>query len=66
METEYKKKYGVNKFYPKDHNPTPWKVEEKDVWHRVVSANNKVVCNCRNIKDAELIVNKVNGNESTN
>ena len=60
MGSNYKKKYGVKEFNPKDHNPLPWKVEKKDIWHRVVSANKKVVCNCRNIKDAELIVSKVN------
>lgn len=60
MESEYKKKYGANEFIPKTQNPLPWKVEKRDIWHRVVASNNKVVCNCRNIKDAELIVNKVN------
>ena len=60
METEYEKKYAVREFIPKDHNPLPWRVEECMVWHRVVSSEGKVVCNCRNIKDAELIVRCVN------
>lgn len=59
-ESEYKRRNGVNEFIPKYNNPLPWVVEKKDIWHRVISSNGKVVCNCRNIKDAELIVNKVN------
>lgn len=48
------------KFNPKTHNPTPFKVIEKDLWHSVVAANGKTVCSCRNIKDAEFIVEKCN------
>lgn len=48
------------KFNPKTHNSTPFKVIEKDLWHSVVAANGKTVCNCRNIKDAEFIVKKCN------
>jgi len=58
--SDYKKKFGVNKFIPKEHNTLPWRIEKRSIWHRVVASNNKVVCVCRNIKDAELIINKVN------
>lgn len=60
MKNEYKEKNGVNEFTPESHNPLPWRVEKRMIWHRVVAANGKVVCNCRNIKDAEFIVGKVN------
>lgn len=59
-EKTYKEKYGVNKFIPKSNNPLPWKVLESDIWSGVVASNGKRVCNCRNIKDAELIVSSVN------
>jgi len=64
-ETEHKKKYGQEKFNPLSHNPTPWRVQEGMIWHAVVAANGKRVCNCRNIKDAELIATLVNGAMNT-
>lgn len=60
MKRGYKEKYGVKEFLPESHNPLPWEVEKRVIWHRIVAANGKVVCNCRNIKDAEFIVSKVN------
>ncbi len=60
MGKTYKQLYGVNEFIPKSNNPTPWKVLPSPIWNGVVDANGKRVCNCRNIKDAELIVKSVN------
>lgn len=60
--SEYKKTYGQNKFEPTSSNPKPWKLVESMIWHKVQASNGKTVCNCRNIKDAELIVKLVNGN----
>lgn len=59
-EKTYKEKFGVNEFIPTENNPTPWKVIKSSIWQKVVSTNGKTVCNCRNIKDAELLVNAVN------
>ena len=56
----YKDKYGTKEFIPTSHNPTPWKVMASPIWNGIVSVNGKRVCNCRNIKDAELIVKAVN------
>jgi hypothetical protein len=51
---------GSTKFNPVSHNPIPWKVVEKDLWHAVVASNGKTVCSCRNILDAKLIVERIN------
>jgi len=47
-------------FKPKETSPTPWRVMEKQIWHSVLDANGKHVCNCRNILDAKIIVEVVN------
>ena len=51
-------------FEPKTNNPLPWCLMSSDdrarIWFGVSDANGKRVCNCRNIKDAELIVKAVN------
>lgn len=57
---DHKRRFGVNEFTPSMPNPLPWRLEKRSIWHRVVASNNKVVCNCRNIKDAELIVSRIN------
>jgi len=59
-EKTYKEKFGVKEFIPMSNNPTPWKVLASPIWNGIVAANGKRVCNCRNIKDAELIVKAVN------
>lgn len=54
-------------FIPSTHNPLPWRVMSNDgrcgIWTGVLDANGKRVCNCRNIKDAELIVKAVNSTD---
>jgi hypothetical protein len=50
----------AKKFNPTSNNPIPWKVSARPIWSGIISANGKRVCNCRNIKDAELIVEAVN------
>lgn len=50
-------------FNPTTHSPLPFVVDRGNVWHRVVAANGKVVCSCRNIKDAEMIVKAVNSTD---
>lgn len=54
-------------FKPTTHNPLPWSVMPKNgragIWNGVLDANGKRVCNCRNIKDAELIVKAVNSTD---
>jgi hypothetical protein len=47
-------------FTPKETSPTPWRVVEKLIWHSVIAANGKNVCNCRNILDAKMIVEMAN------
>ncbi len=60
MKATYKEKFGVKEFIPKAYNPLPWYVSKGQIWHGVNAANRKRVCNCRNLKDAELIVKSVN------
>jgi hypothetical protein len=49
-------------FIPKNITPLPWSIKPGacGIWNGVVGANEKRVCNCRNIKDAELIVKLAN------
>lgn len=57
----------VKEFIPTNHNPLPWSVMENNgragIWIGVKAANGKRVCNCRNKKDAELIVKAVNSTD---
>jgi hypothetical protein len=46
----------AKEFKPQNHSPLPWRVEKQIMWHKVIAANGKVVCSCRNILDAERIV----------
>lgn len=54
----------AKEFKPTAHNPLPWSVMPTNgrlgIWNGVIDTNGKRVCNCRNIKDAELIVFAVN------
>lgn len=61
--TEHEKRFGVKEFKPASHNPLPWRVCPGQIWTGINDANGKRVCNCRNIKDAELIVKSVNKQE---
>lgn len=60
MNPSYEKKYGAKEFKPTDHSKLPFKVVPSMIWNKVIDATGKTVCNCRNIKDAELIVKMCN------